>query len=162
MSEEPEIIDAPDIVDAPELEDAPEPLSLYDLCETDVEAEENGRWFKDIFGDGSDINVKLRRFTSKASIDVRRRLEKQYKPKQNSRGEYSEEVGTQILCDQVAGAIIVDWENVRGRDRQLLPFTYANARKLLMDLRVFRETVVIMSNAMDNFRLEQSEDAEKN
>ena len=91
-------------------------LSIFDICETDTTAEENGRWFKDLFEDGTGINVKLRRMTSTASMNARRRLDKQNRGKMNKKGEYDSETGMRVLIEQVAEGVIADWENIVGWD----------------------------------------------
>lgn len=145
-----------------DVEEDVKPLSIFDICETDVDAEENGRWFKDLFGDGTNIEVKLRRMTSKKSIQVRRRLDKQYRSKQNKRGEYDEEFGMRVVVEQIAEAIIVDWANVIGRDGKPLECTPENKLMLLTKLPAFRDAVIIYSNELENFRIENAEEAEKN
>ena len=136
--------------------------SIYDLCETDTEAEENGRWFKDLFDDGNNINVKLRRMSSKASIAVRRRLEKQFKSHQKRDGTFPDDVGTKMIVLQLAHAIIVDWENIIDRTGEDIPFSPEHAITLLTRLPTFRDTLIAFSLEMDNFRVEDVEDAVKN
>jgi len=138
------------------------PLSIFDICETDTQAEENGKWFKDIFKDESNIDLKLRRLTSKESVKVRRRLDKQFKGKQQRDGTYDDDTATAIMVKQMAHAVIVDWTNIRDRDRTEIPFSPEAAEKLMTLLPTFRDVVLVYANDMDNFRITASDEVEKN
>jgi hypothetical protein len=148
-----------------EVEDALQeaPSSIWDICETDTAAEEEGRWFKDVFDDGNNINLKLRRMTCKKSMAVRRRLDKQYKNHRNKKdGTFSEEIGTKILIKQIASAVLIDWENITDRDGSKIDFSPEAAEMLMTRLPAFRDLIIALSMDMDNFRIEQTEEAEKN
>lgn len=140
-------------------------ISIFDLCETDTAAEEEGRWFVDIFGDGSNIDVKLRRLMSTASQTVRRRLDKGYR-KYIKNGVYiDDEIALRVLNEQVAEAVLIDWRGVKVRENGKLvdlPYSKENALMLLSRLRHFRDGVVLMSQNLDNFRVEERADTEKN
>jgi hypothetical protein len=138
------------------------PRSIFDLLETDTDSEENGRWFRDIFEDGSNIDLKLRRMTSKASMRARRNLDKQYKSKQNKRGEYDDETALVVIAKQIANGVIVDWNGVFDRDGSKMACTAANAEMLIAKLPALRDAVLVIASEMDNFRLEQREETEKN
>lgn len=137
-------------------------LSIFDICETDTNAEEEGKWFNDVFQDGSNINVKIRRMTSRKSIETRRRLDKANRMRQRKDGTYAEEVARDIMNRQIASAIIVDWNGIHDRDKSVIPFSEENALKLLNALPTFRDLIAIYSSDMDNFRLVEAEAAEKN
>lgn len=147
--------------------DEPE-LSIFDICETDTTAEEEGRWFKNIYGNDSKIDVKLRRLTSRKSIEARRRLEKGYR-KYLKNGEMSDEIADQILIEQLADAILVDWrnikvpENVDGKKVLVeLPYSKEAAKMLLTKLPNFRIAILGMSQDIDNFRHEEVDLTSKN
>src|SRR6516162_4277774 len=123
MSETVNVVDA-----ACEIFDAP--LSIFDIAETDTEAEESGKWFNDIFEDGTGVNVKLRRFTSKTSIKVRQKLEAPYRRKLKS-GKLPDEVNAQLMINQLSEGVIVDWAGIRDRDGKDIPYTVENAKALL-------------------------------
>lgn len=141
--------------------DKPPRLSIFDICETDTTAEEEGRWFNDIFDDETGIDVKLRRLTSKKSLAVRRRLEKQYRSKA-VKGKFPEEVAIQITVEQVAEAVIVGWKGIVDRDGSVIPFSKENALRLMQALPAFRDLIIMKANALDNFRIEDRAEAEKN
>lgn len=137
-------------------------LSIFDICETDTVAEENGRWFNDVFEDTSGIDVKLRRMTSKASMEARRRLDKQYRGKMNKKGEYDMDFGMKVLVEQMAEGVIVDWRGIYDRDGKEIKFSKEKAIELMTKLPTFRDTILINAQELDNFRIEEREDAEKN
>lgn len=140
-------------------------FSIFDICETDTEAEEEGRWFTNIFRDESKIDIKLRRMTSKKSMDARRRLEKGYR-KYLKNGEFPEHILERVLNEQVASGVIVDWRNIKVRDEAGklvdLPYSQEAAIMLLTKLKTFRDGVFLMSTNMDNFRREEREELVKN
>lgn len=145
-----------------ETEEEDRPRSIFDLLETDATSEEEGRWFRDIFEDATGIDLKLRRMTSKASIRARRNLDKQYKSKMNKRGEYDEDTALIVIAKQIANGVIVDWDGVYDRDGTKMPFTAANAEMLITKLPALRDAIMVVASEMDNFRIEQREETEKN
>lgn len=146
----------------PETEDEVRPLSIFDICETDTDAEENGRWFNDIFENETGIDIKLRRMTSKKSIQARRRLDRVYKGKMNKKGEYDEETGLNILVEQMAEGVLADWRGVYDRDGTAIPYSKEKALELMRKLPALRDACLIAAQDIDNFRIQDAEDAEKN
>lgn len=136
-------------------------VSIFDICETDANAEEDGRWFRDVFGDGSNVDVKLRRLTSKPSMQVRRRLDKGFR-KYLKNGVYPDAIAIEVLNRQVSEAVLIDWAGVIGRDGAVIPYTRDGALELLSKLPVFRDTILSMSQNLDNFRVEDQAAAVKN
>ena len=150
MSETVNLIDATgEIVDVP--------LSIFDIAETDTEAEESGKWFNDIFENGTNVNVKLRRFTSKTSIKVRQKLEAPYRRKLKS-GKLPDEVNAQLMIDQLAEGVIVDWAGVRDRDGKDIPYTVDTAKAILGKLPDLVRILGAITIQMDNFRMSKRED----
>ena len=136
------------------------PLSIFDICETDTEAEENGRWFTDIFGDGTNVDVKLRRLSSKVSVNARRRIALPFQ-RHAKRGELPDNINVKILCRQLAEAVIVDWRGVADKDGAI-EYSADVADMLLTKLPNFRGQILALSMSMDAFRVEDRGDAEKN
>lgn len=136
-------------------------VSIFDICETDSSAEEDGRWFKDIFGDGTNIDVKLRHITCSESMNVRRRLDRANR-RLMVKGEYPTPVAIKLLIEQVAEAVLVDWRGIIDREGNEIPYSKDAAIKLLTELRTFRDGIVAMAQSIDNFRVEDREEAEKN
>jgi hypothetical protein len=143
------------------VESSTEVLSIFDLCETDAAAEEEGRWFRDIFNDGSNIDVKLRRLTSRSSMQARRRLEKGYR-RHMKNGVYPDDIAVKILVEQIAEAVLVDWKGIYDRDKKPMEYSKENALALLTKLPVFRDGVIQMASNLDNFRIEEKEATSKN
>jgi len=145
-----------------------EVLSIFDICETDTAAEEEGRWFLNIYGDKTNIDVKLRRMTSKRSLEARRRLDKGYK-KHIKNGVCPDHVLEKILIEQLAEAVLVDWKGIKvpetvdgKRVAVELPYSKEAAKMLLEKLPNFRLAIIMMSQDIDNFRIEDREDTVKN
>ena len=140
----------------------PAKRSIFDIAETDLAAEENGRWFNDIFDNETNVNVKLRRLSSKASMLVRRRLDKKYRHKMDAKGEYDDDFGLEVVTEQIANGVIVDWSGLVDNDGQDIPFSPATAHKLLRMLPSFRDAVVVLCNNMENYRKNRKDEAVKN
>lgn len=137
-------------------------VSIFDMLETDTAAEENGKWFTDIMGDNSGIDIKLRALGSVESMQVRRRLDRKNKTLMKN-GQYASlDVAIKILVEQVAEAVLIGWRGIYDRDKQEIPYSKEAAISLLTKLPKFRDAVVQMATSMDNFRVEQRELAEKN
>lgn len=142
--------------------DEPVRQSIFDICETDGSAEENGKWFKDVFEDGNDIDVKLRRMTSKVSTAVRRRLEKQYRNHQRRDGSWPEDIAEKMVMRQMVEAVVVDWANIKDRDGSTIAYSQESVEMLLTRLPAFRDLMIGISIDMDSYRVEATEDAVKN
>lgn len=145
-----------------EVDDNPRPLTIFDLAETDSEAEENGKWFNDIFDDESNINVKIRRMSSKKSMQVRRRLDKMYRSKSNRKGEYPDAVGNEVFIKHLSEGVVVDWNGILDRDGSVVECTPENAERLFKALPTFRDMIGVICANMDSFRVEEADETEKN
>jgi len=160
MNDAPEMNDFLEPEDAQEVDDSP--VSIFSICETDSDAEENGRWFKDIFEDGSNIDVKLRRLSSKASVNVRRRIERQFKKHQKRNGEWPDDIMIKMVNMQIAEVIVVDWKNIIDRDGSKIACTKENVLTLMDRLPLLRDMILLFSTELDNYKVSATEQAEKN
>lgn len=133
-------------------------ISIYDAFQTDMDAEQEGKWFYDILGDESGIDVKLRRFTSKASIKARQRITTLYR-KFAKKNKFSDEMQDKIITEQMAEAIVVDWKGVLDSDGTEIPYSKDAALLLLTKLPNLRIALMQMAIDMDNFRTEAEEAA---
>lgn len=135
---------------------------------TDTSLEEEGVWVD--FGDG--LKVQVRRLTSKASREFRRKLEKPYTAQFRNR-EMPDSLQEELLNKQVAGAIIVNWEGVEdpdapepkeGEQPKMLPFSHENALKIISnpEFRDFRDDILTAAMERTTFEKEQREAARKN
>lgn len=136
-------------------------VNLYDLFETDVNAGEDGKWYEPIPG----VAFKLRRYTSNASLNSRRRLltALQGRMKGMKAGdELPASLDTEMQIEQMAEAIVADWKGVTDRDGNELPFTRENARKVLTDLPDLRTLLSEYAGNIENYRVENLEEAAGN
>jgi hypothetical protein len=124
---------------------------------TDENREEGGVWVD--FGD--DIRVKVRRFRSRKSIEVRKELDKPFADVVR-RGTLPEGVAEDLLLKQMAKAIVADWEGVDLGDGEVVPCTEGNSLVALKKFPEFREAILQVSIEADNYRAKVDEDAEKN
>lgn len=148
--------------DAPSKEQG---LSIFDVCETDTSAEEDGRWFVNFFGPAAEGDIRIRGFTSKAAVNLNLRLQAKYRRYRLDNGMLPEDVSEQLVIEQISESIIADWRGPVFRDKTtgaVLPFTPANARDLLKKLPHFRIMVTRAAADLDNFRKSQQADFEKN
>lgn len=132
--------------------------NLYARFQTDKVLEENGVWVD--FGDG--LEVKVARFNSARSKEVRRRLEKPFKGVFRSGQDLPEDKSTDILVKQMAEAIILDWKGVLGPDGKVLEPTLENKIKVLTDLPDFREVIATAALESATFKTLEDEEAGKN
>jgi hypothetical protein len=140
---------------------APEkPLSIFALCETDSDAAENGKWFDNLFQPDSGVSVKLRRFSSKKSINYRSRLLQKYK-RHLKNGEYPPEIEERMLIEQMVECIIVDWKGILDNDGKEIAYSKEKAL-LLCKMLDFRAPLIQLAVDMDNFRAEERKELEKN
>jgi hypothetical protein len=141
---------------APELK----PLSIFDICETDDEASENGKWFKDIFFPDDGVEIKLRRFSSQKSVNYRTLLLKKY-ARHAKNDQFPPEIDQRMMIEQLAAAIIVDWKGIRDREGKEIPYSQPAALQLCKMLD-FRAPLIQRAMSMDGFRTEQRKEVEGN
>lgn len=161
-----------DATDAPTPPVAADPLlpaeagdmSVFDIFETDTSDEENGRWFNNYFGDRAQGDIKLRAFSSKASVAVRRRLEVHYRRHMQADGSYPQDVAQKMVTEQLAQAIVVDWRGkaFRSKDGQAIPFSVDAVRQLMERMPHFRNRIVSSAAEMDNYRTAAQDTIAKN
>jgi len=125
---------------------------------TDIESEENGKWFE--LGEGA--KIKLRSFQSERSQKVRESLEAPYLAlKRSGKGIPQGEQET-LLIRQMAQAIIADWEGFTDEDDEVIPFSQKAAEEKLTTYREFRNLVARLVTDDDAYKAEAKEEAEKN
>jgi hypothetical protein len=132
---------------------------FLDRYNTDRSLEESGVWVD--FGDG--LKVQVRRLTSKASREYRRKLEKPYIAQFRNR-EMPDSLQEQLLNKQVAGSVIVGWEGVPNPDnpKEEFPFSEENALAMVERFPDFRDDVLTAAMERTTFEKEQRENARKN
>jgi hypothetical protein len=135
--------------------------NLFDLFETDLDAEEKGKWFHDIGFDASGISIKVRRFSSKKVQDHRSQLERANR-KLSKNGKFSDEVAKMMLARVLAESVVIDWKGVLGADNVEVPFSSEAAVAFFEKLPEFALLVLNISNMMTNWKKELDEDVEGN
>ncbi len=130
----------------------------YKEFETDKEAEAEGVWVD--LGDGAKVLVA--RFSNPAHEKAIRRLQKPYRSILNSGRQLPKDVADDITVKSLVEAVLLGWEGMTDRDGAVLPYTPANADKLLRDLPDFRNVVATLAMSAETFRLEALRDAEGN
>ena len=129
------------------------PLNIFDLCETDDDSLENGKWFEDVFTAGDGIRIRIRSFRSAASVKYRQGLQTKYR-KFEKKGVFPDHINERMLIEQLAGVIIVDWAGIKDRDGVEIPYSKEAALRLCEKLRLFREVVTSYAMNVDNYRVE--------
>lgn len=145
---------------------AAETVSIFDLFSSDPVLEEDGKWFINYFGDKAPgHDVKLRAFSSKSALGVRRRLEAQCRHLVLADGTYPTEVLQKMITVQLCEAIVVDWRGalfVEDDGVTPLPCTPDNVLRLLTKSPALRNRFTGTGNDLDQFRAAVQQDAVKN
>lgn len=112
--------------------------NVYDDFFIDPVTVDAGVWAKP--AEGADYRFKLRYAGRMRREAVARlaeaygRLRQRHGVREGGEVELTDEEEVELCVDFVVDFVLVDWENVKGRDGKKLPFSQANARKLLTDL----------------------------
>lgn len=132
--------------------------SIYTIAKTDADSEENGKWFDDIFEEGSGISLKLRRMTSQAYIKVLNRLMQENR-KLMVKGKFPKDVDMRLLVESMAEGIIVDWKGIVVEEGgEEIPYSKDAAIKLMTELPDLKSTVRNLAQSMAAFRAETKEE----
>lgn len=144
---------------APEVDEDEVP-SIFEYYTTDVESEENGKWFEEL---QPGFSIKLRRVTSKAYLQARRRILK-HNRKFARNGLFSPEQQERMLIEAMAEGLIADWRGPAMRDLEgnALPYSKEAAVMLLTKMPALRQEVIVICGTIDNFRVEAREALEGN
>jgi len=135
-----------------------EAFNIWAQFETDQSAEENGAWYEIL----PEIKFKLRRFQSDHAVKTRQRLEKPYVKLTRGGKDLPQEVQEKLITSQLAESIIVDWEGITDRDGNVMDYSIDNAKMLLEGLPHVRDELVRFVLDIDNYRVSNLEQAEKN
>jgi hypothetical protein len=134
--------------------------SLYDAYGINQKDAEEGKWFTLVPGE-KPIRFKIRRFKSQKSREVRERLEAPYRAP-GKPFVLPVAVSEQMLREQMAEAIIADWENVTDRDGNQVPYSKEAALKFLTDLPELSDELAQLCLNIDNYREGREGDITKN
>lgn len=130
--------------------------NLHKLFATDTAAETDGVWIP--VSDG--IEVLIARAGNQKFQKAYSRL---CKPHRNliRKGLLDGKTGDRLLVEALSEGILLDWRGIE-QDGALLPYSKEAAVKLLAEMKDFADFVAAESQRMENFRLLDLEQAEKN
>lgn len=123
----------------------------------DKEASEQGKWFQL----GPEARIKMRSLNSAHSRAVRTKLEAPYKTILNAGQDLPKDVAEQMLKDQFVESLIIEWEGLTANDEPM-PYSKANAIKLMTDAEGFVDFLVKILMSNDSFAPIAEEDEVKN
>ena len=129
---------------------APRKASIFDLYETDRDAEENGKWFDEQFG--PEIAMKIRRYSSEKSRKMRESIFKAALKAYKTADKIPEALATDLAAKHLAEAVVTDWKGIFGRDGVEIPFSTDRAYELFSQLPDFARDVILVSIGQDNFK----------
>lgn len=133
--------------------------SIFDLYETNQDAEENGKWFEEF---GPEIKIKIRRFTAAKSRKVREALFKPYLKQFKTFDKIPEDIAEEMTCRHLADGVVTDWSGIFDREGKEVPFSADTAFDLFTKLPDLAKEVVLLSVNMDNYRNEKKEEIKGN
>ena len=138
-------------------------LNLHDTFMTDTTSEEDGKWFYDILGDDSGLDLKLRRLTSKAVDKARTKLWAANR-KHMVKGKMPADHDEKLLAELLATAVMIDWHGVANPDSpdEALPYSPEHAHAFLVKLPNLRRIVVSISGDMAQFKADATKEIEGN
>jgi len=136
-------------------------MKFLDRYKTDKSLEDDGVFVD--YGDG--LMVKVRRLNSTKSKEVRRKLEKPFS-KQFRGQDIPDSIQEKLLNQQMAKAIVVDWEGVPDPDdetgEKMLPCTEENILRMVEDFPDFRDDILAASMERATFQAEDLKAVAKN
>lgn len=133
------------------------PVSVFSLYGTDASLAENGKWFRDFQGTG--IDLKIARFTSKRAHKARQAAEAQYRRATGKMtGPLPDEIAEKVGIEAIANGILLDWDNIYGDDGEKLVYSVPTARMVLTRLNELRIAIVQVALDMDQFRKAEAEE----
>lgn len=141
------------------VDDGAKPQSIFDIYDTDINEEEEGRWFPL----APNVEFKIRRFTAKAVNNERNKLNLAFRKHARRDGTYPDPIAERIVLEQM-GTLIVDWRGsalVR-RDGSPLEYSPDAAKELMKQLPNLRAQVLMISMDMAAFRTADRKEIEGN
>lgn len=136
--------------------------NIHAIFATDKKLEEDGAWVEvnGFYG----LKIKVRRLRADASIKAYERIVRETfgEGKLRTPKDITPEQSLDILKQQLAEAVLIDWQNLRDAETgEEIPYSVEVAREL-MDIADFREFVYQAANERDTFRDKADKDAEGN
>lgn len=132
-------------------------MKLAKVFGTDKSKEQEGVWIE--MGEGGAI--KVARMGNPSYSKKFQKLTKPYK-QAIRRETLSDEIAERILVDSMAEHILLDWKGIEDENGNEIPYSLETAKKLLSDLKDFRNYISEMATSIENFKEEEDEGTEKN
>lgn len=133
--------------------------SIYDVLGTDKTMEQQGVLLD--FGRAGRFKIARAGGGNQAYNEVRARRFRPFS-KQQRQGTLSEEVAQKALVEVYAEAVVKGWEGVLGPDRQPIPFSIANAIKLMTDIPQLFEEIRVAATDYANYQSVEAQEAAGN
>jgi len=131
-------------------------MDLFAKYKTDESKEREGVWVP-LDGEG---RIRIARTNNPLYREAMVRKVNRYKMAAKSK-VIPEDDWITIVNELIAETILVDWEGITEKG-QPLPYSVENAKRVLAELKDFREMVLSIADNMDNFKEELDEGTEKN
>lgn len=131
-------------------------MDLFAKYKTDESKEREGVWVP-LDGEG---RIRIARTNNPLYREAMVRKVNRYKMAAKSK-VIPEDDWITIVNELIAETILVDWEGITEKG-QPLPYSVENAKRVLTELKDFREMVLSIADNMDNFKEELDEGTEKN
>lgn len=133
--------------------------NLHRQYQISADLEEQGFWYPAT----DEISIRIRRLSSKPSLDARKEAEKPY-TSQLRANKAPEEVLEEIANKQLAYGVISDWKGVTDDEGNEVPYSGDTAYAILSDpeMKEFGADLFQQAFARDNFKAANNEEAVKN
>lgn len=123
---------------------------------TDKSLELEGVWQE--LGDGASVLVA--RAGNRNHAEELKRLTAPYR-RQISLGKLGAEVWEKISIESMASCVLLDWKGIKD-DGKVVPYSQANALRLLTDYPDFRDMISALANEMSAYQQTLIEEEQKN
>lgn len=131
-------------------------MNFFQAYKTDATDELEGRWFSLRYGG----RVKLARVGNKKYKELGRKLEERARER-NGAEVLDDDEAVGIICEALAGAVLLDWD-LEGEDGKPLEYSTEKAAEILREFEDFRVEVIEKASAMENFRVKRVKAEAKN
>ena len=109
-----------------------------------------------VWTDYQNIKVKIAYATNTKFMRTKQRLEQPFRRKIES-GQMDPADQKKILCQSMGEAILVDWDGVKNKAKEDVPYSKKAATQALMFDEAFRDFVMSYSMELGNFKTEEEE-----
>ena len=131
-------------------------MDLFSKFKTNEDKERDGVWVS-LDGEG---RIRIARTNNPLYREAMLRKMNRYKMAAKSK-VIPDDAWLDIVNELIAETILVDWEGITEKGEPL-SYSVENAKRVLTELKDFREMVLSIADNMDNFKEELDEGTEKN